>query len=735
MNRKSLALLMVAFTVFLGFMVAGRPARASEDHTSVELDGLIEIADDPAALATVHYVDIYAEECDGKVEKGVSLITKCPNLEYAHVRALGLTLDKGFFNGLSTSADKLELYLQQITIDLSGVNNPYVTSIFISECTVQNYGNIVKFGKLQTLSLDSVTGFGDADYRKLTRLTDLLLVAQRIDDYRSFFQKTANVRVLGLDFCNLQNKDTRYLVTYMKALERISLAGTYVDDINFLKDLKKLKGVVLPSGVSELDILYEMPYLEDISFDAYTELFVDEDLMEFFDKNGIAYPRFDKDIRLKVEKIVGSLNITDKTPVSDRIETVTEYVLLHMEYENISAADYASALDMCISAGKGVCHDYAVFEYTLLKCVGVDAYVVSGYSVDTLGHHPGSHVWNEVCIDGKWYGVDPTWLDDSQTDPTTDEYKAWAWTPYYMQPTKVNDPSEWPADLNFNDCQDLLFSYYHRTMNDPLDTLKGRGVIKTSSVKLDKTKDSIICGGTDKLKATPEGILNKVTWESSDKKIATVDAKGNVTAKSAGTVTITAVCGEKKASCEVTVLYKDVNNSKDFWFAPTNYLTAKGVVKGYDKQTLFKPAAECTRAQMVTFIWRLQGEPEPKSKTCKFTDVKEKDYFYKACIWGNEKHIVEGYKDGTFGPKIVCARKHAVTFLWRLANKPSPKSSENKFSDVKKSDYFYKATLWASEKGILAGYKDGTFKPDGNCLRRQMVTFLYKYDKFVKEKG
>ena len=255
------------------------------------------------------------------------------------------------------------------------------------------------------------------------------------------------------------------------------------------------------------------------------------------------------------------------------------------------------------------------------------------------------------------------------------------------------------------------------------------------SLNLDKSSLSVVCGKTASLKATLKGSNSKISWKSSDANVASVDANGKITAKMAGEATITATAAGKSAKCKVTVLYKDVTNPKDFWYVPTNYLTAKGVVKGYDKQTLFKPANKCTRAQMVTFIWRLQGEPSPKATTCKFKDVKEKDYFYKACIWGNENGIVEGYKDGTFGPKIVCARKHAVTFLWRLAKKPSPKSTVNKFTDVKKSDYFYTATLWASEKGILAGYDDNTFRPNGNCLRRQMVTFLYKYDMFVNSNG
>ena len=269
----------------------------------------------------------------------------------------------------------------------------------------------------------------------------------------------------------------------------------------------------------------------------------------------------------------------------------------------------------------------------------------------------------------------------------------------------------------------------------PTATPTPEPTVVTAKLTLDKSSVNIVCGKTDTLKAVLKGAKTAIRWKSSDTKIATVDSDGKVTAKMAGTVTVTASAVGKSASCKVTVLYKDVTNTKDFWYAPTYYLTEKGVVKGYANQSEFRPANECTRAQMVTFIWRLVGQPIPKSNVCKFKDVKKTDYFYKACIWGNEKHIVEGYKDGTFGPQIVCARKHAVTFLWRLANKPEPLTKSNKFKDVKTSDYFYKATLWASEKKILAGYSDGTFRPDGDCLRRQMVTFLYKYDKFINNNG
>jgi hypothetical protein len=255
------------------------------------------------------------------------------------------------------------------------------------------------------------------------------------------------------------------------------------------------------------------------------------------------------------------------------------------------------------------------------------------------------------------------------------------------------------------------------------------------SLTIDKNNLSIVCGNSATLKATLKGSSSKISWKSSDSKVATVDANGKISAKMAGEVTVTATAAGKTAKCVVKVLYKDVTNMSDFWYAPTNYLTAKGVVKGYANQTEFRPANDCTRAQMITFLYRLQGEPKTKSTTCKFTDVKSTEYFYKPVIWAVEQGITTVPSDKKFNPQTVCTRAMTVTFLWRMAGKPEPKTTKNPFPDVEKTDYFYKATLWASEMKILAGLPDGTFQPQGKCLRRQMVTFLYKYDKYVNGKG
>ena len=233
---------------------------------------------------------------------------------------------------------------------------------------------------------------------------------------------------------------------------------------------------------------------------------------------------------------------------------------------------------------------------------------------------------------------------------------------------------------------------------------------------------------------------NRPKYVSSDKSVFTINTKTADSeaykivfeAKKAGSGILTEkINSTLENSTEIKVLYKDVTNKGDFWYEPTYYLSDKDIVKGYANQTEFRPANECTRAQMVTFLWRLNGSPAPKAKTTDFKDVKKGAYYYKAVIWAVEQGITTGLSKDKFGPEGVCTRAQTVTFLWRMAGKPEPKAKTCKFSDVKSSDYFYKATIWASENKIVAGYSDGTFQPSGKCLRRQMVTFLYKYDKAV----
>ena len=154
-----------------------------------------------------------------------------------------------------------------------------------------------------------------------------------------------------------------------------------------------------------------------------------------------------------------------------------------------------------------------------------------------------------------------------------------------------------------------------------------------------------------------------------------------------------------------------------------NWAVAQGITNGnYD--THFSPDYSCVRRHVVMFLWRFMNMQEPDSLDNPFTDVKH-DRFEKAILWAAENGITNGYSDGTFRPEDLCTRKQIVTFLWRNAGSPEPVSMDNPFPDVK-HDQFEKAILWAAENHITTGFKDGSFGPEKMCTRGQIVSFLYR---------
>ena len=141
--------------------------------------------------------------------------------------------------------------------------------------------------------------------------------------------------------------------------------------------------------------------------------------------------------------------------------------------------------------------------------------------------------------------------------------------------------------------------------------------------------------------------------------------------------------------------------------------------------TAFSPEATCTRGQVVTFLWRAMGCPEPKSTANPFTDVKAGDYFYKAVLWAAENGITTGTSKTAFSPNNPCTRAHVVTFLWRAHEKPAA-GKYNPFKDVAAGQYYTDAVLWAVSKNITNGLDAAHFGPDNPCTRGQIVTFLYR---------
>ena len=142
----------------------------------------------------------------------------------------------------------------------------------------------------------------------------------------------------------------------------------------------------------------------------------------------------------------------------------------------------------------------------------------------------------------------------------------------------------------------------------------------------------------------------------------------------------------------------------------------------------FDPNGVCTRAQAVTFLWRAAGSPAPRSRTMPFTDVPVGSYYYDAVLWAVENGITMGTSDTTFSPNMTCSRAQIVAFLWRSEKSPAA-GTANPFADVKSTAYYAGAVLWAVKENITKGTTSTTFSPDADCTRAQIVTFLWRCKK------
>lgn len=162
----------------------------------------------------------------------------------------------------------------------------------------------------------------------------------------------------------------------------------------------------------------------------------------------------------------------------------------------------------------------------------------------------------------------------------------------------------------------------------------------------------------------------------------------------------------------------------DYFYDAVLWAVSKGITNG-TSATQFSPNLTCTRAQTVTFLWRAAGSPAPKSTTNPFTDVQPGAYYYNAVLWAVENGVTNGTSADKFSPEDTVTRGQTVTFMFRAA-KVQTVTGDSPFVDVKTGEYYADAVQWAVSKGITNGTSATTFSPDEGCTRGQIVTFLYR---------
>lgn len=250
---------------------------------------------------------------------------------------------------------------------------------------------------------------------------------------------------------------------------------------------------------------------------------------------------------------------------------------------------------------------------------------------------------------------------------------------------------------------------------------------KTENGSLSVTPKNAKKGSDVTITATPDK-----GYEVDD--IVAKDAKGNkLTLKDNGDgtytftmpaskVTVTAAFAEKKAEpIAPEKLFADVS-AEEYYYEAVKWASENGVTGGIG-ENLFGAKLPCTRAQIVTFLWRAAGSPEPKGMSG-FVDVSADAYYAKAVAWAVEEGIVSGTSATTFSPDAVCTRAQSVAFLYRAFGEKVNKAAG--FSDVSADAYYAEAVAWAVENGVASGIGGGLFAPDQDCARGQIVAFLYR---------
>ena len=489
-----------------------------------------------------------------------------------------------------------------------------------------------------------------------------------------------------------------------------------------------------------------------------------------------------------VSSVISSLKLSGK---SDYQKTcaIYDYVCDNVVYDHAHVSTPSYRLQFTAYAalinGTAVCQGYANLLYRLLLTAGVDTRIVTS----------SNHAWNIVGLGEYYYNVDSTWdagnsvyswfLKCMAHFPDHEREEPYCEDPFYeAYPMSPTDYAANDGPVRFSKSELILYvggasedvsytigsgvsyaSYYISYSSGGSFTFDWNGSTLTVkpenagggfiSLVLEDSSGNAVASGTLYVTVLAQKIeINKKSlsipvfktasvslraadgsavsarWTSSNRSVATVDSKGVITAHKYGKATITGTAEGGNFTCQVQTLFWDVADSSKYYYKHVYWAAEKGITKGYDLE-YFDPQGECTREQMMTFLWRLAGKPNPKTTTCPFPDVPNGAYYYKAVLWGVEKKITAGFSEGEyagkFGVGLPCTREQAMTFLWRMADKPEPMTTTNMFSDVESDDYFYKAVLWASENGIAKGYSDGTYGVGLDCLREHMVTFLSRY--------
>ena len=295
------------------------------------------------------------------------------------------------------------------------------------------------------------------------------------------------------------------------------------------------------------------------------------------------------------------------------------------------------------------------------------------------------------------------------------------------------------VDLNRADAQ---IEPQKRTVSQNDRAVLAQKTAYTEYVSINTHELRLPAQATDKL--TAKGVYadktatDKLYWISTNPDVAVCEAGEHgvctVKAVAPGETTIYAVAEDSGfyTTCHLTVEpeeifpFMDVPSGQYYYDAVRWAYFHNPQIAAGTGLTQFSPNQSCTRAQIMTFLWNAFGKPVVEDASLPFEDVSTEAYYYLPVLWANQNGVTGGTSQTQFSPAALCTRAQALCFLWAACGRPEPTSTEHPFADLKPTDYYYKAVLWAYERGITGGTDPTHFSPRKPCTRAQVLTFLYK---------
>ena len=489
------------------------------------------------------------------------------------------------------------------------------------------------------------------------------------------------------------------------------------------------------------------------------------------------------ELTAKLNQVMKSLNLGTKTEYQ-KVKAIYDYIASHVvyDYDNLNDDSYMlkyTAYAALINS-TSVCQGYSNLFYRMCLMAGLDARIITG------GDTPGvsNHAWNIVRIGGLYYNIDVTWdaprgsnnykyflrgqntfeehYRDSEYDTaafnakypmSATDFDPSVATPSSIPtstptprptktPTPTNTPTPKPTKTPTPKPTNTPTPKPTKTptptptntptpkpTKTPTPTPTNTPTPKPTKTPTPTPTNTPTPTPTKKPTKTPTPTPTNTPTPTPTKKptkTPTPTPTFEPTATPSATPKPTSTPIPTATPKPTGKLFDDVKDPSHPYYKAIYWAVDEGITKGYTGTNLFGIDDPCTRSQAMMFLWRIAGQPAPKTQSkSPFSDIKPSHPHYKAVLWAYQKGIAKGYANGTYGVDIPCTRGQIMTFIWRYAGQPNPKKNVSPFKD-KLTPAYRTAILWGSELGITKGYSDGTFRDSVPCSRGQIVTFLYR---------